>query len=51
MSEPILKMSIEQPVRTEPPKGPETDDKPKWEMPEMQDVSQEVMAQPYIRFT
>ena len=26
-------------------------DKPAWETPKMEDVSQEVMAQPYIRFT
>lgn len=25
--------------------------KPAWERPTMQDVSQQVMAQPYIRFT
>ena len=27
------------------------EEKPSWEAPEMQDVSEEVMAQPYIRFT
>ena len=26
-------------------------DKPQWEAPKMEDVSEEVMAQPYIRFT
>jgi hypothetical protein len=26
-------------------------DKPAWETPKMEDVSREVMAQPYIRFT
>ena len=26
-------------------------DKPAWETPKMEDVSEEVMAQPYIRFT
>jgi hypothetical protein len=26
-------------------------EKPRWETPEMQDVSEQVMAQPYIRFT
>ena len=25
--------------------------KPQWEKPELQDVSEQVMAQPYIRFT
>ena len=33
----------------------ETDQKPaaklKWETPKLEDVSEEVMAQPYIRFT
>ena len=28
-----------------------TSDKPAWETPKMEDVSREVMAQPYIRFT
>jgi len=37
--------------------GPETTDaampdgKPGWETPQMEDVSEQVMAQPYIRFT
>ena len=26
-------------------------DKPKWETPKLEDVSEQVMAQPYIRFT
>jgi len=26
-------------------------DKPQWETPKLEDVSEEVMAQPYIRFT
>ncbi|HVN44834.1 MAG TPA: hypothetical protein VMT66_06235 [Steroidobacteraceae bacterium] len=26
-------------------------DKPRWETPRMEDVSKEVIAQPYIRFT
>ena len=26
-------------------------DKPVWEAPKMEDVSEQVMAQPYIRFT
>jgi len=29
---------------------PQTD-KPRWETPRMEDVSEQVMAQPYIRFT
>ena len=27
------------------------DDRPSWETPHMEDVSEQVMAQPYIRFT
>ena len=26
-------------------------EKPRWETPKMEDVSEQVMAQPYIRFT
>jgi len=29
----------------------ETDELPDWETPSMEDVSEQVMAQPYIRFT
>ena len=32
-------------------RSPVTTDKPTWETPKMEDVSDEVMAQPYIRFT
>ena len=45
-------------VKTEMPKSTEPttrkalpSDKPQWETPRMEDVSEEVMAQPYIRFT
>ena len=45
-------------VTTEKPKSAEPTtrktlpgDKPQWETPRMEDVSEEVMAQPYIRFT
>jgi len=32
--------------------GPATpDEKPVWETPKLEDVSEQVMAQPYIRFT
>ena len=30
---------------------PEHDRKPLWETPKLEDVSEQVMAQPYIRFT
>jgi hypothetical protein len=29
----------------------ERDRKPRWETPKLEDVSEQVMAQPYIRFT
>ena len=51
MSEPML--SIHKPVTTQEPtiRKPMPGDKLPWETPKMQDVSEEVMAQPYIRFT
>jgi hypothetical protein len=30
---------------------PERTEKPRWETPKLEDVSEQVMAQPYIRFT
>lgn len=36
------------PERTEPTQSTE---KPRWETPTLEDVSEQVMAQPYIRFT
>jgi hypothetical protein len=33
------------------PRQPEHTDKLDWETPKMEDVSEQVMAQPYIRFT
>jgi hypothetical protein len=33
------------------PQQPKQGDKVAWETPKMEDVSAEVMAQPYIRFT
>ncbi len=46
-------------LKTESPEtaGPQTSEAPKpsekpgWETPKMEDVSEQVMAQPYIRFT
>lgn len=39
------------PVELKTPPVPKTAEKPAWEMPKMEDVSEQVMAQPYIRFT
>jgi hypothetical protein len=38
-------------IRQETAPTPEPVPKAIWETPKMEDVSQEVMAQPYIRFT
>ena len=47
------KLSIEQPKSAQEPTTRKSlpSDKPQWEAPKMEDVSEEVMAQPYIRFT
>jgi hypothetical protein len=51
MSEP--KLSIDKPAATQEPTTRRVlpGDKQPWETPKMEDVSAEVMAQPYIRFT
>ena len=51
MSEPQL--SIHKPKTAQEPttRKPVPGDKLPWETPKLQDVSDEVMAQPYIRFT
>ena len=51
MSEPTQKIKSDEKVRPGiQPKDP-TAKKPGWETPVLEDVSQQVMAQPYIRFT
>ncbi len=47
------KLSIEKPKSQQEPvtRKPRPSDKQYWETPKMEDVSEEVMAQPYIRFT
>ena len=44
--QPISAGSERQAAPTDKPK-----EKPAWETPKMEDVSEQVMAQPYIRFT
>lgn len=39
------------PVELKASPVPKTADKPAWETPKLEDVSEQVMAQPYIRFT
>lgn len=38
-------------VETASPREARLSKKPDWELPTMEDVSEQVMAQPYIRFT
>jgi hypothetical protein len=46
------KLKIDQTKSAEPTtRKPLPSDKPQWETPKMEDVSEEAMAQPYIRFT
>ena len=46
------KVTIDKPKSAQPTvRKTRPSDKPQWETPKMQDVSEEVMAQPYIRFT
>ena len=51
MSEPTLKIESDETAERDIGAEQTPGDKPTWETPEMQDVSEEVMAQPYIRFT
>jgi len=47
-----LKATIEAPESTDKPViANTTPAKPMWETPKLEDVSEQVMAQPYIRFT
>jgi hypothetical protein len=47
------KLVVETPKAGTSPSKPKAKaaDKPKWETPKLEDVSEQVMAQPYIRFT
>jgi hypothetical protein len=40
-----------EPARSERKEQSALSEKPSWETPKMEDVSEQVMAQPYIRFT
>jgi hypothetical protein len=51
MSEPIVRMKNEAAMGQDRDERVSATEKPAWETPQMQDVSEEVMAQPYIRFT
>ncbi|HEX4780130.1 MAG TPA: hypothetical protein VH301_05215 [Usitatibacter sp.] len=49
----MTKQAIQKPEATQESvtRSPASTEKPAWETPKMEDVSEEVMAQPYIRFT
>ncbi len=51
MNNSILKIERPESTRTEAIEAAAPDGKPGWETPQMEDVSEQVMAQPYIRFT
>jgi hypothetical protein len=48
-----MKISADAPKPSDPAATPKTasGDKPAWVTPKLEDVSEQVMAQPYIRFT
>jgi hypothetical protein len=51
MNPSILKTENPEDARSETTDAAVPDGKPTWETPQMEDVSEQVMAQPYIRFT
>jgi hypothetical protein len=51
MSDRTIQPQAQQPVDPQAAPKVERDRKPVWETPKLEDVSEQVMAQPYIRFT
>ena len=51
MSETKLKVESQAPAPSERSDAQRPVGKPVWETPKLEDVSEQVMAQPYIRFT
>jgi hypothetical protein len=51
MTNPTPKTHGHEPARPDGPSDARSSEKPLWETPKMEDVSEQVMAQPYIRFT
>ena len=51
MSTSILKVETPKSVQADPPDSAGPKEKTGWETPTIKDVSENVMAQPYIRFT
>jgi hypothetical protein len=51
MNDMKVSIDMQQPKQEPVTRKPLASDKQPWETPKMEDVSEEVMAQPYIRFT
>ena len=51
MSEMKIAVDAQKPSNNAATTKPATGDKPVWQTPKLEDVSEKVMAQPYIRFT
>lgn len=51
MNTSILNTENHDTAQSEATEAAAPDGKPRWESPQMEDVSEQVMAQPYIRFT
>jgi hypothetical protein len=51
MNSSVQKTEQHETARSETTEAAAPDGKPGWETPHMEDVSEQVMAQPYIRFT
>jgi hypothetical protein len=51
MKNPLLKTESPETERPELTDSAQPNEKPDWQTPKMEDVSEQVMAQPYIRFT
>ena len=51
MTKPTPKKQAHEPAKLDAPRDARSSEKPGWETPKLEDVSEQVMAQPYIRFT
>jgi hypothetical protein len=51
MNKPTPKTPSPEPAQPDAPRDTRSNQRPDWETPKLEDVSEQVMAQPYIRFT
>ncbi len=51
MSDLTIQPQVQQPLDPQASAKSDHDKKPNWQTPKLEDVSEQVMAQPYIRFT